>query len=163
MSNEETCLHDSNRQLPAKRWEIYAHDQLIRRATADQTPAVGPIRTTAFLLPGPHRSIGNIGPAKTGTEMQTGLESQAKTVTDERPAAAAEEPRIAAPQVAQPEVTVPQPAPVVALLAEHVTKRFHVGRKKRPVLAINGSRRTFAVAGDDDDRIAVAVIQCRLW
>ncbi len=69
--------------------------------------------------------------------MQTGLESQAKTVTDERPAAAAEEPRADAPQVAQPEVAVSQPAPVVALLAEHVTKRFHVGRKKRPVLAIN--------------------------
>ena len=69
--------------------------------------------------------------------MQTGLDPQAKTVTEERPAAAAAEPQVAAPLTAQLEVAVRQPAPVPALLAEHVTKRFQVGRKKRPVMAIN--------------------------
>ena len=65
--------------------------------------------------------------------MQTGLEPQSKTMTDERPATAEE-----------PHVVVPEPTrelerqPVIpALLAEHVTKRFQVGRKKRPVIAIN--------------------------
>jgi ABC-2 type transport system ATP-binding protein len=69
--------------------------------------------------------------------MQTGLDPQAKTVTDQRPAVAVEEPEMAAPQAAQPDVAVPQPSPVPALLAEHVTKTFHVGRKKRPVRAID--------------------------
>jgi ABC-2 type transport system ATP-binding protein len=69
--------------------------------------------------------------------MQTGLEPQAKTTTDQRPTAAVEEPRVAAPQTAQPDVAVPQHAPVPALVAEHVTKTFHVGRKKRPVRAID--------------------------
>jgi ABC-2 type transport system ATP-binding protein len=65
--------------------------------------------------------------------MQTGLEHQSKTMTDERPAT-----------VEEPQVVVPEPTrelerqPVIpALLAEHVTKRFQVGRKKRPVMAIN--------------------------
>ncbi len=65
--------------------------------------------------------------------MQTGLEPQSKTMTDERPAT-----------VEEPQVVVPEPTrelerqPVIpALLAEHVTKRFQVGRKKRPVMAIN--------------------------
>ncbi len=68
--------------------------------------------------------------------MQTGLESQAKTMTDERPAAPAAEPRATLPEV---DVTAQaaQPAGQPALLAEHVTKRFQVGRKKRPVTAIN--------------------------
>jgi ABC-2 type transport system ATP-binding protein len=69
--------------------------------------------------------------------MQTGLETQAKTMTDEHPAAAVEEPRVAAPDPARERVPTPELAAVPALLAEHVTKRFHVGRKKRPVLAIN--------------------------
>jgi ABC-2 type transport system ATP-binding protein len=64
--------------------------------------------------------------------MQTGLDTQAKTMTDERLAVTAEEPRVAAP--ARSEAT---PTALPALLAEHVTKRFQVGRKKRPVMAIN--------------------------
>jgi ABC-2 type transport system ATP-binding protein len=64
--------------------------------------------------------------------MQTGLDTQAKTMTDERLAVTAEEPRVAAPARSEP-----APAALPALLAEHVTKRFQVGRKKRPVMAIN--------------------------
>ncbi|RPH36598.1 MAG: ABC transporter ATP-binding protein [Chloroflexi bacterium] len=67
--------------------------------------------------------------------MQTGLEPQPKTLTDQRPSA------VEVPQVALPEadltVQVDVPAELPALLAEHVTKRFQVGRKKRPVMAIN--------------------------
>jgi ABC-2 type transport system ATP-binding protein len=59
--------------------------------------------------------------------MQTGLSPQTKTLTDERPIAPVE-----APQVVLPEPMLP-----LAVLAEHVTKRFHVGRKKRPVVAVN--------------------------
>ena len=69
--------------------------------------------------------------------MQTGLDPQAKTMTDERPGGAVEEPRMAAPERAPEPVAISEPAAVPALLAEHVTKRFQVGRKKKPVLAIN--------------------------
>ena len=62
--------------------------------------------------------------------MQTGLSPEQKTVTEERPAETAE-----APQVAMPETALPSPLP--ALLAEHVTKQFRIGRKKKPVMAIN--------------------------
>ena len=67
--------------------------------------------------------------------MQTGLEPQAKTLTDQRPSAR-KEPKTALPA---PDRAVPveEPAGLPALLAEHVTKRFQVGRKKRPVMAIN--------------------------
>jgi ABC-2 type transport system ATP-binding protein len=67
--------------------------------------------------------------------MQTGLDEQQKTeaLTDGQPARMPEAPSVAAPA---PE-PVAQPAREVALLAEHVTKTFHVGRKKRPVRAIN--------------------------
>ena len=70
--------------------------------------------------------------------MQTGLEPTGED--DDRRAprrnggGAARWPR---PQPTQPEVAVPQPLRGWPLLAEHVTKRFQVGRKKRPVLAIN--------------------------
>jgi ABC-2 type transport system ATP-binding protein len=64
--------------------------------------------------------------------MQTGLDTQAKTMTDERLAVTAEEPQVAAPARSEP-----APTALPALLAEHVTKRFQVGRKKRPVMAIN--------------------------
>jgi ABC-2 type transport system ATP-binding protein len=71
--------------------------------------------------------------------MQTGLEPQSKTMTDERlvePAAPAE--TAAAPRVVAPAPGEPGATPAVpALLAEHVTKKFVVGRKKRPVMAIN--------------------------
>jgi ABC-2 type transport system ATP-binding protein len=62
--------------------------------------------------------------------MQTGLDPQTKTATKERPAA-----RVEAPQVALPEPMPPPDQP--AVLAEHVSKRFRVGRKKRPVVAVN--------------------------
>jgi ABC-2 type transport system ATP-binding protein len=67
--------------------------------------------------------------------MQTGLDEQQKTeaLTDGQPARMPEAPSVAAPA---PE-PVAQPAREVALLAEHVKKTFHVGRKKRPVRAIN--------------------------
>jgi len=67
--------------------------------------------------------------------MQTGISPQQKTVTDERPAATVETPRVAAPVPAEPLA----PMPVPALLAEHVTKRFQVGsrRKRKAVVAIN--------------------------
>jgi ABC-2 type transport system ATP-binding protein len=51
-------------------------------------------------------------------------------VTQERPAA----------RVATPQVALPEPVPQLdqpAVLAEHVSKRFRVGRKKRPVIAVN--------------------------
>jgi ABC-2 type transport system ATP-binding protein len=60
-------------------------------------------------------------------------------MTDERlvePAAPAE--TAAAPRVVAPAPGEPGATPAVpALLAEHVTKKFVVGRKKRPVMAIN--------------------------
>ena len=60
--------------------------------------------------------------------MQTGLEPQVKTALEP-------------PPVAAPEPAEPAPAARVerepALVAEHVTKTFHVGRKKRPVKAID--------------------------
>jgi len=59
--------------------------------------------------------------------MQTGISPQEKTVTDERPTATVE-----APQVVLSEPMLP-----LAVMAEHVSKRFQVGRKKRPVVAIN--------------------------
>jgi ABC-2 type transport system ATP-binding protein len=69
--------------------------------------------------------------------MQTGLDQQPKTkaLTDGKPATMPEVPAVAAPA---PE-PAPKPAREVALLAEHVTKRFQVGsrRKRRSVLAIN--------------------------
>ncbi len=66
--------------------------------------------------------------------MQTGLDPQAKTTTEQRPTAAVAAEPSAAP--APPREAVTRSGPP-ALLAEHVTKRFHVGRKKRPVMAIN--------------------------
>jgi ABC-2 type transport system ATP-binding protein len=68
--------------------------------------------------------------------MQTGLGAQQKTkaLTDGQPAPMPEASAVVAPA---PEPAAPQPAREVALLAEHVTKTFHVGRKKRPVRAIN--------------------------
>jgi ABC-2 type transport system ATP-binding protein len=67
--------------------------------------------------------------------MQTELDEQQKTKaqTDGRPALMPDEPQVVAPA---PE-PASRPAREVALLAEHVTKTFHVGRKKRPVHAIN--------------------------
>jgi ABC-2 type transport system ATP-binding protein len=67
--------------------------------------------------------------------MQTGLDEQQKTkaLIDGRPALSPDAPQVVAPA---PEPAA-QPAREVALLAEHVTKTFHVGRKKRPVHAIN--------------------------
>jgi ABC-2 type transport system ATP-binding protein len=67
--------------------------------------------------------------------MQTGLDEQQKTrtLTDGRPALTADPAQVVAPA---PEPAA-QSAREVALLAEHVTKTFHVGRKKRPVHAIN--------------------------
>jgi ABC-2 type transport system ATP-binding protein len=67
--------------------------------------------------------------------MQTGLDEQLKTrsLTDGRPGPTADPAQVVAPA---PEPAA-QPAREVALLAEHVTKTFHVGRKKRPVHAIN--------------------------
>jgi ABC-2 type transport system ATP-binding protein len=67
--------------------------------------------------------------------MQTGLDEQqqTKTMTDGRPASTPDAPQVVAPA---PEPAA-QPAREVALLAEHLTKTFHVGRKKRPVHAIN--------------------------
>ncbi len=59
--------------------------------------------------------------------MQTGLGPQTKTVTDERPTATVE----------TPQVVLPEPMLPLAVMAEHVSKRFQVGRKKRPVVAIN--------------------------
>jgi ABC-2 type transport system ATP-binding protein len=59
--------------------------------------------------------------------MQTGLSPQTKTLTDERPTAPVE----------TPQVVLSEPILPLAVLAEHVTKRFHVGRKKRPVVAVN--------------------------
>jgi ABC-2 type transport system ATP-binding protein len=64
--------------------------------------------------------------------MQTGLDPQAKTMTDQRPAVTVEGPRSAVP--ARPE---PALSALPALMAEHVTKRFVVGRRKRPVTAIH--------------------------
>jgi ABC-2 type transport system ATP-binding protein len=65
--------------------------------------------------------------------MQTGLEPQLKTTTGR---AAKPTPEVEPGAAAEPrEVT--RPPREVALLAEHVTKTFHVGRKKRPVHAIN--------------------------
>jgi ABC-2 type transport system ATP-binding protein len=58
--------------------------------------------------------------------MQTGISPQEKTVTDERPTATVE----------TPQVVLPEMMPL-AVMAEHVSKRFRVGRKKRPVVAIN--------------------------
>jgi len=57
--------------------------------------------------------------------MQTGLEPQLKTAAEAMPAVVS--------------AHEPAPAPVreTALLAEHVTKIFHVGRRKRPVKAID--------------------------
>jgi ABC-2 type transport system ATP-binding protein len=53
-------------------------------------------------------------------------------MTDQHPAETVEEPRSAVPAPLEPA------APAMpALLAEHITKRFVVGRKKRPVMAIN--------------------------
>jgi len=67
--------------------------------------------------------------------MQTGISPQSKTVTDERPAAQVETPQVAAPAPAEPL----EPMAIPALLAEHVTKRFQVGsrRKRKAVIAIN--------------------------
>jgi ABC-2 type transport system ATP-binding protein len=69
--------------------------------------------------------------------MQTGLDEQLKTKvqTHGRPASTPDTAPVVAPA---PEPAV-QPAREVALLAEHVTKRFQVGsrRKRRSVLAIN--------------------------
>ena len=59
--------------------------------------------------------------------MQTGLSTQTKTVTDAGPTAPVE----------TPQVVLPEPSLPLAVLAEHVTKRFQVGRKKRPVVAVN--------------------------
>ncbi|MEK6191233.1 MAG: ABC transporter ATP-binding protein [Chloroflexota bacterium] len=59
--------------------------------------------------------------------MQTGISPQTKTVTDERPTATVE----------TPQVVLPEPVLPLAVTAEHVSKRFQVGRKKRPVVAIN--------------------------
>jgi ABC-2 type transport system ATP-binding protein len=59
--------------------------------------------------------------------MQTGITTQTKTVTDERPTATVE----------TPQVVLPEPMLPLAVMAEHVSKRFQVGRKKRPVVAIN--------------------------
>jgi ABC-2 type transport system ATP-binding protein len=59
--------------------------------------------------------------------MQTGLSPQTKTLTDERSVATVE----------TPQVVLPEPMLPLAVLAEHVTKRFQVGRKKRPVVAVN--------------------------
>jgi ABC-2 type transport system ATP-binding protein len=59
--------------------------------------------------------------------MQTGIGPQTKTVTDERPTATVE----------TPQVVLPEPILPLAVMAEHVSKRFEVGRKKRPVVAIN--------------------------
>jgi ABC-2 type transport system ATP-binding protein len=60
--------------------------------------------------------------------MQTATKPQEKTVIGQAPLEPAE-PRPA-------EVPAPQSGPP-ALLVDHVTKRFHVGRKKRPVLAVD--------------------------
>ena len=64
--------------------------------------------------------------------MQTGISPQEKTVTDKRPVVTAEAPQVVAPARAEP-MAIP------ALLAEHVTKRFQVGsrRKRKSVMAIN--------------------------
>ncbi|MGH2489091.1 MAG: ATP-binding cassette domain-containing protein, partial [Candidatus Limnocylindria bacterium] len=59
--------------------------------------------------------------------MQTGLDPQTKTAFQERSTATVE-----APHVVLPESILP-----LAVLAEHVTKRFQVGRKRRPVVAVN--------------------------
>jgi len=45
-----------------------------------------------------------------------------------------EEQRLPAPSVRRP---APLPGPVPALLVDHVTKRFVIGRKKKPVLAVD--------------------------
>jgi ABC-2 type transport system ATP-binding protein len=65
--------------------------------------------------------------------MQTGLEPQLKTTTGQ---AATPAPRVE-PVAATDVRDATRPPREVALLAEHVTKTFHVGRKKRPVHAIN--------------------------
>jgi ABC-2 type transport system ATP-binding protein len=65
--------------------------------------------------------------------MQTGLEPQLKTKPDQAPAAVA----AVAPEADPRPAEAAAPPREVALLAEHVTKTFHVGRKKRPVHAIN--------------------------
>jgi ABC-2 type transport system ATP-binding protein len=59
--------------------------------------------------------------------MQTGIGPQTKTSTDERPTATVE----------TPQTVLPEPMLPLAVMAEHVSKRFQVGRKKRPVVAIN--------------------------
>ncbi len=65
--------------------------------------------------------------------MQTGLDPQTKTVTQERPTAP-----VPTPQVVLPEpMLAPGQSDQPAVLAEHVSKRFKVGRKKRPVVAVN--------------------------
>jgi len=64
--------------------------------------------------------------------MQTGISPQEKMVTDERPTATVE-----TPQAVLPGPVLPEPMLPPAVMAEHVSKRFQVGRKKRPVVAIN--------------------------